>query len=196
MIRLRIRNFASSGVLSGATSGRTMASKLSAAVADHGSSGSVVLDFADVQVATASFLREAVLGFRHLVRHEYPCIAVTNLNADVLDDLQEILVARDEVLPALPGSEGCIDEPIVLGELDRILRDTLDAVVRMGGATARTLADKFPDQKVGVTAWNNRLASLADLGLVICEQRGRTKEYFSALERVANGHRLHRTDKG
>lgn len=180
MIVMRILESDQDTILSGATQGRSVALRLAQALPRARAGEPVVLDFEGVEVATASFLREAVLGFRQLVRRDYPVILVRNASGSVVEDLREVLMARGEVLPLLPANDGSKAE--VIGSLDPKLSQVLETLAEMGGATAGTLAERCKEDAVKtVTAWNNRLSTLAELGLVYFERRGRAKHYFSAL---------------
>ena len=63
-MRLRIHKLAGQSVLAGAGTGRAILSKLIAAIAGETDGPILYLDFENVDVATGSFLRETVLGFR------------------------------------------------------------------------------------------------------------------------------------
>ena len=73
-------------VLSGAISGRTLLSALIAATPFVAIPTPAFLDFMEIEVATASFLREAVIGFRDFARQSlgnvYPVVA--NLAPSIL----------------------------------------------------------------------------------------------------------------
>jgi hypothetical protein len=87
-------------VLSGAIPGRKLLSALVAATPSAEAPTAVFLDFADIQIATASFLREAVIGFRDYARQSlrnvYP--AVANLLPAVAEELDFFVRTRSDVL--------------------------------------------------------------------------------------------------
>ncbi len=71
-----------------------------------------------------------------------------------------------------------------LGELDPKQRLTFDLVHERGETDAGALMRDFGESE-GVkhtTAWNNRLASLAALGLIIEQSQGRSKRYRPLFE--------------
>ena len=70
--------------------------------------------------------------------------------------------------------------PRLVGNLDPKQRITFDLVRERGETDAAALMREYgKNEKVEVkqTAWNNRLAALAGLGLVIEMSEGRTKRY-------------------
>jgi hypothetical protein len=172
-------------VLAGALSGRRVLAKLM-----ERSSGEpeqpepVFLDFKDVEVATASFLRESVLAFRDAVRRRrsnlYPVIA--NAGELVVDELKLLVMAQGTPLMLCSlDKKGRSHEQRLLGELDPKQRVTFDLVQKRGETDAAELMHAYGEmEKTKVqTAWNNRLASLAGLGLVVELSQGRAKRYRS-----------------
>ena len=73
----------------------------------------------------------------------------------------------------------------LIGEIDPKHRHTFDLVVQLGETDAGTLLRQFGEEEaVTRTAWNNRLATLAGLGLVIEVTQGRAKRYVSILKGI------------
>jgi len=141
----------------------------------------VFLDFKGVDVARASYLREAILNFRNTVRQRrsnfYPIIA--NANAAVIEELTILLDPRGDVLMLCALDEGGeAHAPQLLGKLDPKQRFTFALVRERGETDASELMQKHGDKEgVKQTAWNNRLASLAGLGLIVELSEGRNKRY-------------------
>ena len=141
----------------------------------------VFLDFKGVDVATASYLREAILNFRNTVRQRrskfYPIIA--NANVAVMEELTILLDPRGDVLMLCALDEGGeAHAPQLLGKLDPKQRFTFALVRERGETDASELMQKHGDKEgVKQTAWNNRLASLAGLGLIVELSEGRNKRY-------------------
>lgn len=169
-------------VLAGAGTGRKVCAALLAGLAVPKEPTLCLLDFRGVSVATSSFLREAVLRFRDAARAGgSPVYAVVaNANAEVAEELDDLLRARAEAMvacvAAAPGAEP--SDPVLLGALEAKQRKTLDLLHAAGEADAASLqALDAEGEKVGHTAWNNRLAALASKGVVIEIQRGRAKRY-------------------
>lgn len=176
-------------VLSGQPRGQVILGKLIAAVAPQESFTPVFLNFKGVNVATGSFLRSAILAFRdHCVGAKlnlYPVLA--NISDDIVGDLKLMLEPRgDAFMVCELDGEGTVSSVRLVGSLDDTQRQTLEAVRRKGEVDASTLKDGHDREEgtegIGVTGWNNRLASLAEKGLVVEIKRGRTKLYRPVLE--------------
>lgn len=167
-------------VLSGAPSGRHLYGQLVAALpGEPDSPEPLLLDFHAVEVATASYLRESVLAFRQFVRGRksnfYPVVA--NARDVIIDDLLEVVNARGDVIMACwNDKDGVVLRWQPIGKLDPMQQLTFDLVVRKGETTASRLAESEGGM-VKITAWNNRLASLSNLGLISENARGRAKFY-------------------
>lgn len=190
-MRIRLLEVGGSRILAGAVSGRRMLNSLLAKVEKQPDSPeSVFLDFSGIQVATASFLRESVLAFRNVVRRGprrsnlYPVIA--NASDEVRDELEELLRAHGDVMIAcnLDGMDG-VTNPALIGDLDPKQQITFNLVRRRGETDASELMREFGENEgVKQTAWNNRLASLAALGLVVEITQGRARRYKPLFEEV------------
>jgi hypothetical protein len=172
-------------VLSGAISGRTLVSALIAATPSFAAPTPAFLDFTAIEVATASFLREAVIGFRDYARRSlenvYP--AVANLAPAVAEELEFFVRARGDVVWSCElGSGDNVISVRLIGELDPAQRSTFDAALELGAITAPELAARFADQQIGPTAWNNRLSALATKGLLVERKQGKTKSFSPLLE--------------
>lgn len=187
-MKINLLEVCGSSVLAGALNGRTALGRLLEATATEADKPEpVFLDFSGIEVATASFLRESVLAFRDIVRgrrsHYYPVIA--NPDESVQDELIELLRPRGGVLMICTlADDGTVTGAAPLGELDPKQRMTFDLVLQRGETDAAALMREFGESE-GVkhtTAWNNRLASLAALGLVIEQSQGRAKRYRPLFE--------------
>lgn len=180
LVILDIADLAGGSILSGAPSGRQFYAKLVAILpAEPASPRPLFLDFQRVEVATASFLRESILGFRTFVRGRksnfYPAIA--NATAGVIDEFVELVQPRgDVVMTCTIDENGKIIRWRFVGKLDPMQQLTFDLVSTLGEATATKLMELEKGQ-IKATAWNNRLASLSNLGLICEESHGRTKTY-------------------
>lgn len=141
----------------------------------------VFLDFASVNVATASFLREAVLAYRDAMRSRrsnfYPVIANAN---ELVEEELKILVASDgsAVMLCSLDRDNQPRASRLMGQLDPKQRLTFDLVQQRGETDAAELMRSHPEKKrVKQTAWNNRLSGLASLGLIVEVSQGRAKRY-------------------
>jgi hypothetical protein len=176
-------------VLSGATTGRMVFADLLRATASEPLVATpVLLNFEWVRVATSSFLRESVLAFRDAIRSRrsnfYPVIA--NVNSEVREELEDLLSRRGGVLMSCIARNDEVVEAVPIGELDPKQRLTFDLVQQRRETDAGELMRDFAttDTVKSPTAWNNRLASLAMLGLVVEVSQGRSKRYKPIFEGV------------
>lgn len=173
-------------VLSGSVPGRLFFAKLTAAVERQDQPQALYLNFGGVQVVTGSFFRDGVLAFRdHCLRERlnlYPVIA--NVTAETLDELKIALEVRgDAVVVCNLDGRGRVGDARVVGPIEEKQQVTLEAVVREREADATTLRERYRDtEAIGVTGWNNRLAALAEKGLLMEMKRGRGKVYRPVVE--------------
>jgi hypothetical protein len=149
----------------------------------------VVVDFAEVHIATASFMREALLGFRDYCRNSRPNLfpIVAGLGVKVREELDGLLQLKGDILVACDlAPSGGIKDAAVIGNLDPKQKATLKAVLKSGRADAVTLAKRHRELP-NPTAWNNRLAALASKGILRETQVGRSKVYEPVVEALAYG---------
>lgn len=172
-------------VLAGSEFGRQIFGRLVATLPAVGEAEPYFLDFIDSPPATASFLREAVLGLRQYLRSHAPLLypVVANAGAETIEELQHLLEEKSDAIAACTlSSDGTVGEPRIIGALEPLQQRILNAVKEAGQATAAALASRFTNEKVGITAWNNRLAALAQKGLLIERVAGRAKNYEPVLK--------------
>jgi len=169
--------------LAGSIPGRNLLAKLIESVKSPTVPSPVFLDFAGVESATASYLRESVMGFRdYCLRSRLPLYAVVaNAHPDIIEELEIVLAAEnDAILACSLSPENDATAVRIFGPLDHTQRITLDEVSKRGQVDAITLSQT--SDEVGSTAWNNRLVALAGKGLVIEEKKGRGKYYRPVVE--------------
>lgn len=187
-MRISLKEICSSAVLAGALNGKAALNRLLLATASEPDKPEpIFLDFSNVEVATASFLRESVLAFRNIVRRRrsrfYPVIA--NLSETVRDEMMELLGPRGDVLMVCTLGDGeSVAQSELLGELDPKRRMTFKLVREFGETDAAELMRTYGESEglKHATAWNNRLASLAALGLIVELSEGRAKRYRPLFE--------------
>lgn len=188
---LHLRELAGEEVLAGAREGVAMLAKLINALGQGENAALAILDFGDIRVATGSYLRESVLGFRNHCRQRVPmsAVVIAKANPVVVEELRNLLNVSGDAFVACDVSRA--GEPrngYVLGSLEEKQRVTLDAVLRLGAADASELHNRFSKKEpIGVTGWNNRLAALAEKGILIEEREGRTKRYRPVLKELQHG---------
>jgi hypothetical protein len=182
-MKINMRQLAGSEVLAGALSGRRVCALLLTETAKEPTAPeSVFLDFLDVELATASFLRESVLVFRDAIRKRrsmfYPVVA--NANEIVVEELVELVRSRKEVLLVCTLTE---DEQVIngtlIGDLDPKQNLTFNLVLQYGETDAGELMRAHGESEAvqHATAWNNRLAALAARGIIVEISQGRSKRY-------------------
>ena len=179
---IRLLNLGEGPILAGSLTGRKVLGQLIEGLGDDPAEPeSVYIDFAGIEVATASFLREAVLEFCHTVRARrrrfYPIVA--NANITVTEELAILMTrTRSVLLHCLLDSSGNAGALQLLGNLEPKQQITLDLVRKKGETDAKELLRSYHEShRVSHTAWNNRLAALARLGIIVELNEGRSKRY-------------------
>lgn len=169
-------------IIAGSSTGRRLFARLiSIATSITDGPAMLVLSFAGIEVATSSCLRECVLEFRQRIRETRPDIyvAVADLSENVEEELYGLLNQVGEAVWAFESKRNKLVDQRLIGRLDPRLKETLDSIRSKKKVDAHALwkAEKYPS--VGITAWNNRLATLSKQGLVIETREGKTKTYQS-----------------
>ncbi len=179
-----IANLGGGSVLAGAGNGRQVFLKLLEETQSAKENPEVVyLDFEHVDVATASFIRESVLAFRDRIRSGrspyYPVVA--NANEMVKEEFAALMaLGGDAIMTCARDQDGDVTGLAPIGTLDTKQKLTFDLVTEHGETNARDLWRDSTDE-VSQTAWNNRLANLVGLGLVMEVSEGRSKRYRTLL---------------
>lgn len=192
-MKFEMAEMAGSSILSGAPSGRRLYAKLVAALpSEPESPRPLFLDFGEVEVATASYLRESAFEFRSFVRGRrsnfYPVVA--NAKSDIIDEIAELAHSRNDVIMICEtNQDGAVIRHQCIGKLDPMQKLTFDLVNSGSGTTASILAESQTD-KIKTTAWNNRLSYLSGLGLIYEQARGRAKYYKPIFQGDQDGRRL------
>lgn len=189
-MRIEMKQFAVGGALSGVMLGMSVFAKIMSLLTKEPQlPEQLELDFADVEVATASFLRECVLSVRNAVRGRgsnfYPVI--TDANQSIIDDLSELAEHRKEVFViASRDQRGDLTAYQLVGRLEAKQQTTLNHVKQLGKTDAADLMERFglDEGLTTTTAWNNRLASLALQGLIAENRIGRLKKYHMIFDGV------------
>lgn len=185
-MKLRMQQYAVGGVLAGATLGQKVFMQLLDDCKMAPSSPSVlVVDFVEVELATASFLRESVFALKDHMRARssnwYPVFA--NVMPEVEEEFAVLTGARrDAVILCTSDDTDVISNPRLFGDLDPKHARTFEFVAKEGEADAGSLAGTYGAQEelVKPTAWNNRLKSLVERGVLMEITKGRAKTYRPA----------------
>jgi hypothetical protein len=175
----------------------------SAAVVEAAGLGEiVVLDFAGIESATASYVKATVIGLLRagaasagarpadgapVALNIFP--VMKGLNDELRAELRDVAEAQE--VPWLEVVELRADgiaRARLYGPLDRALRDTLEIVTRRTRATATMLhADHPRTPPISITAWNNRLSDLHARRLLRRERDGRQWTYLPLADEVTYG---------
>ncbi|MCA8891435.1 MAG: hypothetical protein KDA56_06365 [Hyphomonas sp.] len=185
-MKIEMQKFAVGGVLAGAIDGRDA---FLAILGDCARAPSIpqilILDFKGISLATASFLRECVFALKDHMRARrsnwYPVLA--NVSATIEDELSILTQAgRDALILINCGSDGEIQAPRLFGDLDPKHQRTFEMVAERGEADATSLAAAYghSEQLENTTAWNNRLRTLSERGVLMEFSKGRAKTYKPA----------------
>lgn len=187
MYFISLKDLAHSTVLAGGAAGTAVQREILRGI-ERQPTQLCCLDFAGVECATASFIREAVFGSRDAVRRADVDVQIVVVNATPTVQEELLLVARalgSSIVHAFGASARELTCPSVLGPLDEAQRETLAMVLRLGEATATDLSAEKPTVKP--TAWNNRLATLVQRGLLIEGKRDRHNVYRPVLKGLTYG---------
>lgn len=187
---IRMRDLVGKSILAGAVNGKTVFANCVSMIGDEPDQPmALFLDFADIDVATASALRESVVALKAYKRsinsNLYPVLA--NINESIEDEIQVLMDARnDAIIACILTSDGGVTDIRLIGNLDPKQAITFELVINLNGADASSLMKKFgaEEKTISTTAWNNRLASLVQRGLLREFTNGRSKFYRPLLEEV------------
>ena len=192
-MRIIVVDLCETSILAGALNGQMAFTRLlHAANPEPREPEPLFLDFADVEVATASFLREAVFVFKAHLRLQssnfYP--VVVNIDDAIRDELDILAEAKNDVLLVCDlDSDDLVSGVKMVGRLDPKQEITFDLVQNLEEVNASGLMERLGDQEktTSVTAWNNRLAGLVSRGVIREFTRGRSKTYRPLLKGGING---------
>ena len=181
-VQINLFQLTGNPVLAGSQPGQQLLAQLFRATSKEPKAPEALfLDFGQIEVATASYLRESVLKFRDIVRRErsnfYPTLA--NANDIVLEEFSELLRTRGGVFLCCKLDSNARPKDIhLIGELDPKQEFTFECLTKLGEADANLLMERNREgENVQKTAWNNRLAALTESGLVVELKHGKSKRY-------------------
>lgn len=181
-MRTEIAKLLGTTVLGGALQGRAALGKLIEKAQSRPVDPTAWLwDFKGVEVVSASFIRESFLSMQALLRGQRSTLipVVANVSADVREDLRLMLKdAGKAIVTCSCNDRGRVTDVGLIGALDAQAEATFAMVLERGETDAKELTEaQGGDRKIGQTGWNNRLASLVELGVVIEVPVGRAKRY-------------------
>jgi len=172
-----------SSVLAGAINGKSGFALLLKQIEVKPNAPTIIyLDFAGIEFASGSYLRESVFEFKKYVRSSYTNFypVVANARVEVEDDLLLLATARNDVIMSCTLKRGDgPTSPNLIGSLDPKQSMTLELVELSGETDANSLMKSHGEleKTKSTTAWNNRLSALAARGLVREFISGRSKKY-------------------
>lgn len=159
--------------------GRRLYPKMVERLSDMEAGSNVLVDFQGVK-ASGSFFGQAIIPFReYALRYGiYPILG--NIDEETEGELKWFTELSPDAF-LVCRFDGKVTRERWIGVLEEKQLMTFNAVMSEGSADAGSLARKFEGEKIGVTGWNNRLASLASKGLIIEFKNGRGKGYKPVL---------------
>jgi hypothetical protein len=191
ILRIDVKTVAGSDVLAGSSKGIADLGVLVRQIPTSTEPIVVALDFARIRVATSSYLREFLIGFRNFTIRTRPEVfpVIANANSEVIEELHSLLVSLRDALAACDfRNSNQISNGRVIGVLDEKERIALAAVLKTPGADAVSLADApGTTESVSPNAWNNRLAGLVEKRFLVEERDGRKKRFTSVLKELKYG---------
>src|SRR5690606_31852920 len=132
---IRMKDLIGTDILAGAVNGRAVfAGSISMTGEEPDAPTALFLDFADVEVATASALRESVIALKTYKRsigsNLYPVLA--NINDSIEDEVRVLMDARNDAIIACNLSgDGGVSGVRLIGELDPKQAMTFKLVIRL-----------------------------------------------------------------
>lgn len=185
-MKISLLQYSVDAVVAGAGHGRkVLFSMLDQCVESPQNPSVLIIDFAGIQLATASFLRESVFALKDHMRSRgsnwYPIFA--NVSPELEEEFAVLTHARrDAVILCNYNEAGLITHQRLFGNLDPVYKRTFDFVINEGEADAGGLANTYGDQENlhKPTAWNNRLKTLVERGVLMELTKGRAKKYRPA----------------
>jgi hypothetical protein len=141
--------------------------------------GDLILDFRDVEVASAPFLQELVNGVQSVIAAASDTgriVLIANMNEDVAETLAYVVARKKLMLPYRQGDQ------VELLEANQQFADTLREAQRLRSFTAPQLANRL---HIKPDAATQRLRKLLATGSVVREPDATAKQGLRHLYRAA-----------
>lgn len=174
--------------LLGIAAGRAALLRLADAADSVAAEHWALLDFAGIEMVTASAARESVLKLIEHLADRKTLAVLVNMNTETRDEIEfaaqagrQIVVTANSV-----GKDGPLGMKLY-GPVDDKVRETLCLVAKLGETDAKGANEAHAGNSMGATAWNNRLAALAQVRLLKERKVGKTKYYSLALKGLVDG---------
>lgn len=181
---LLLRTTLGGSALAGAAAGRAAALKLQTATTTLITPW--VLDFARIELITASAFREAILSIVQWAADDGRACLLANVNEVTCEEGLIAAAQSGSVLLFCKLDGSTITDVVARGPLDAKLETTLGLVLRLGEADAKAVSDASGEDTV-TTAWNNRLVALTRMGLLTERKVGKTKYYSAVVKGMSYG---------
>jgi hypothetical protein len=139
----------------------------------------VILDFADIESASASYLKRLINPFFETpgapegLDHEVSPILTKVEHPDLKEDLEDYLAGKGRVLIHADIRHGRPKFKAFLGRLDGAAAETFKELRELKQATAAQLHERHDQDMSNQTAWNNRLVQLVDMRIARRAREGR-----------------------
>lgn len=188
MIKVEIKKLRPISVeLNGATLGEAHATELRGQIMASPSESRVLLDFAGVAGASASYMKRILNPFfvpltdaESFRREVFP--VVSNLDSkDLREDMEAYLASNERVLILAKEAGTEVQFVDLLGPLDGAAAETFTALCDLKTATAAQLYLRDKTRMSNQTAWNNRLANLVERRIARRYREGRIWIYQPSL---------------
>ncbi|HTU32911.1 MAG TPA: hypothetical protein VMF66_03820 [Candidatus Acidoferrum sp.] len=176
MKRVKIREVTGQDILAGKSDGLRDFPMLLGAVEEMAAGETVVLDWSNVEIATASYLGATFVPLLRMAMQGQldRYFVVAGLNKTCLEELKLVLELQNLVALTGEWKDGSIQDPQVIGRLEPVYAATLNAVQNAEAASAADLFKKDGGRaRIGKTGWINRLSNLHRLRLVRKQRVGR-----------------------
>lgn len=164
--------------LRGKLPGRRHFARLCELLCDAPTGATVFFDFTDIDLVTGSWLNAAFVPLVRWAADDRNDLFPVVCNA-LPEVLEELSLVANWTHTCFLAAEGPVPptRATLVGTLDLAQRATLEAVVGLGVATGAGLERRMPGERIGATAWNNRLKDLHGKRLLRRERRGRERVY-------------------
>lgn len=179
----------SSPRLHGATIGEHHAALVRDAVAaQQQPADSVILDFAGIESATASYLKRlinpffAAPGSPEGFATEVSPILIGVDSPDLREEITDFLSGKGRVLIVADRDTRPPKFQQLLGRLDGAAAETFQELRTMKRTTAAELYERHREETTNQTAWNNRLAQLVEMRIARRDRAGRFWMYEPTVE--------------
>jgi hypothetical protein len=170
--------------LQGETLGKKHYARVCELLTDANQGEIVLLDFKGVDVVTGSWINAMIVPlYRRVGEPEidlYPILC--NTGNDWLDDLALLAKWTHQCYLVAEKCTTAARSARLIGSLDPGQRAALAAVIDSGEVTGAELERQGRGERIGATAWNNRLKDLHGKRLLRRTKRGREQVYAPLLE--------------